>query len=171
MSGQLNLKPVALMSAVNSSEMRISQDPCETLVAFSIGSGIALSIHDSGSMIGGILNFLLPDSAFAGRSAIAKNPFMYADSGIPAFLATLCDQGAILNQMKVVVAGAAQIVGQTGFYNIGDQNYKAVQKILSEHKLQIQHAHVGGTNTRTLILNIGDGFNTIKILGEGEINI
>jgi chemotaxis protein CheD len=96
---------------------------------------------------------------------------MFADTGIPAFLATLCDQGADVKQMKIVVAGAARIMGQTGFFNIGEKNYEAVRKILSGNNLQIQHEHIGGTSTRTLSLNIGDGFNTIKILGEGEINI
>jgi len=171
MNGQLSLKPVSLMTAVNCSEMKISDDPCETLVAFSVGSGIALSIYDSKSMIGGILNFLLPDSSLVSGSSFAETPFMFADTGIPAFLANLHEQGADSKQMKIVVAGAARIMGQNGFFNISDKNHEAVRKILSESKLRIQHEHVGGISTRTLSLNIGDGFNTIKVLGEGEIGI
>ena len=171
MNSQLSLKPVSLMTAVNSSEMKISDDPSETLVAFSVGSGIALSIYDTGSMTGGILNLLLPDSSYVSGSCFAKTPFMFADTGIPAFLATLYDQGADVKQMKIVVAGAAQIIGQPGFFNIGEQNYTAVKKIMSENNLQIQNEHIGGTSTRTLSLNIGDGFITIKTPGEGEVHV
>ena len=168
---QLNQKPVSSMTAVNYSEMRISGDPSETLVAFSVGSGIALSIYDSLSKSGGILNFLLPDSSCGSGSNPEKTPFMYADTGIPAFLNTLNDMGADVNQMKIVLAGAAQIMGQSGIFNIGEKNYEAVKKIMTANNLKIQYEHVGGMNTRTLSLNIGDGFNTIKTLGEGEINI
>jgi chemotaxis receptor (MCP) glutamine deamidase CheD len=53
---------VSSMTAVNFSEMKISSTPVETLVAFSIGSGNGMTIHDPIDGIGGILNFILPDS-------------------------------------------------------------------------------------------------------------
>ena len=53
------------MTAVNCSEMNISNNPVETLVAFSIGAGIGISVFDRACGVGGILNFMLPDSTRA----------------------------------------------------------------------------------------------------------
>ena len=54
---------VALTTAVNFNEMKISSNPAETLVAFSIGSGIGMTGYDPIYMVGGMLNFMLPSSA------------------------------------------------------------------------------------------------------------
>ena len=55
-------QPVTIMTAVNFCELKISQNPAETLVAFSIGSGIVVSIYDPVMKAGGMLGFVLPDS-------------------------------------------------------------------------------------------------------------
>ena len=80
---------VVSMTAVNFSEMRISNNPVETLVAFSVGSGIGVAIHDAVGGVGGILNFILPDSTKANGTNGEKCPFMFADTGIAAFLKAL----------------------------------------------------------------------------------
>ena len=43
---QMKTNAVAMMTAVNFSEMKISGNPAETLVAFSIGSGIGVTAFD-----------------------------------------------------------------------------------------------------------------------------
>ena len=47
---------VALTTAVNFSEMKTSCNSVETLVAFSIGSGIGMTIYDPVSIVGGVFN-------------------------------------------------------------------------------------------------------------------
>ena len=44
---------VSSMTAVNFSEMKISSNPVETLVAFSIGAGIGMTVHDPVGGVGG----------------------------------------------------------------------------------------------------------------------
>ena len=80
---------VSSMTAVNFSEMKISSNPVETLVAFSIGAGIGMTAHDPVGGVGGILNFILPDSTKANGINGENNPFMFADTGIAAFLKAL----------------------------------------------------------------------------------
>ena len=48
-----------------------------------------------------------------------KYPFMFADSGVPVFIEALTDSGTRIENMKVVIAGGAQILDQTGVFNIG----------------------------------------------------
>lgn len=163
-----NSNAIALMTAVNCSQMRISANPVETLVSFSIGSGMGVTVHDPVSGIGGILNFMLPDSGRANGVNPARVPFMFADTGIPAFLEELYAQGVRVDRLKVVVAGGAHILDQTDAFNIGQKNLTALKASLDAFKLNIYHENTGGTNSRTLSLEIASGCSSIKIFGEGE---
>ena len=50
----LSSRPMTIMTAVNFCELKISRNPAETLVAFSIGSGIVVSIYDPFTKAGGM---------------------------------------------------------------------------------------------------------------------
>ena len=112
------------MTAVNFSEMKISSNPVETLVAFSIGAGIGMTVHDPVGGLGGILNFILPDSTMVNGINPPKTPFMFADTGIAAMLKSLFEQGVKAENLKVVIAGGAHIMDQSGVLNIGQKNLK-----------------------------------------------
>ena len=156
------------MTAVNFSEMKISNNPVETLVAFSIGAGIGMSVHDPVGGLGGILNFILPDSSKGNGNNPSKSPFMFADTGIAALLKSLFEQGAKVENLKVVIAGAAHIMDQSGVFNIGQKNLEALKTNLGDHDVKIYHEAVGGIKSRTISLEIGSGRSIIKTLGEGE---
>ena len=163
--------PVALTTAVNFSEMKTSRNPVETLVAFSIGSGIGISIYDPVSVIGGVLNFILPESTNLNPSKRKMYPFMFADSGIPAFIQALVDLGAESAHMKVVIAGGAQIMDQTGAFNIGQQNYQAAKSMIGASRLRIHYEDVGGVHPRTLRLEMSTGNSFIRLPDRGETKI
>ena len=163
-----NSNAIALMTAVNCSEMKISTNPVETLVAFSIGSGMGVTVHDPVGGVGGILNFMLPDSGRANGINPDRVPFMFADTGVPAFLAALVAQNAQPDRLKVVIAGGAHILDQTDAFNIGLKNITALKTCFDACKLKIHHENTGGSNSRTLSLEIGSGCSSIKIFGEGE---
>jgi chemotaxis protein CheD len=159
---------IALMTAVNFADMKISGNVVETLVAFSIGSGIGLTIHDPIRSIGGVLHFMLPDSSLANGVNPIKVPFMFADTGVPSFLEALDAQGTQLDRMKVVIAGGAQVLDQAGIFNIGKKNYLALKNILKRYGLRIHYESIGGTSRRTLSLALKSGCSSIKIFGQGE---
>lgn len=162
---------VALTTAVNFSEMKASCNPVETLVAFSIGSGIGISVCDPVSVIGGVLNFILPESSHLNPARREKYPFMFADTGIPAFLKALIDLGAQSARMKVVIAGGAQILDQTGAFNIGRQNYRAAKSIIASNRLGIHYEDIGGIHSRTLRLEMNTGKSVINISDQIETKI
>lgn len=168
---QLKSNAVAMMTAVNFSEMKISRNPAETLVAFSIGSGIGVALFDPGCGVGGILNFMLPDSTRAAGVDPAKVPLMFADTGVPFFLQALFEQGMRPDRVKLVAAGGAHIMDQTGMFNIGQENYAALKNGLAKYDLTIQHEDIGGTSSRTLSLEIGTGSSCIKIFGQPEVKV
>ena len=165
---QRTANAISSMTAVNFSEMKISSNPVETLVAFSIGAGIGMSIHDPVGGLGGILNFILPDSTMANGNNPPKTPFMFADTGIAAMLKSLFEQGVKAENLKVVIAGGAHIMDQSGVFNIGQKNLEALKIILGDHDVKIYHEAVGGIKSRTISLEIGSGRSIIKTFGEGE---
>ena len=168
---QIRANAVSMMTAVNFSEMKISRNPAETLVAFSIGSGIGVTAFDPASGAGGLFHFMLPDSTQAAGVDPNKVPLMFADTGVPFFVQALFEQGIHLDRMKVVIAGGAHIMDQTGMFNIGEKNYGALKSGLADYDVSIHHEDIGGTDSRTLSLEIGNGSSCIKIFGQGEVKV
>jgi chemotaxis receptor (MCP) glutamine deamidase CheD len=80
---QNNSKAVAMLTAANFSEMKISSNPAGTLVALSIGPGSGLTGFDPISGIGAMINFMLPDTTQATGVNPEKVPLMFADRGVP----------------------------------------------------------------------------------------
>jgi chemotaxis protein CheD len=168
---QIKSNAVARMTAVNFSEMKISRNPAETLVAFSIGAGMAVAAFDPGCGVGGILNFMLPDSTLATGVDPVKVPLMFADTGVPFFVQALLAQGIRPNRVKLIAAGGAHVIDQTGLFNIGQKNYAALKSNLANYDLSIHHEDIGGTSSRTLSLEIGTGSSCIKAFGRPEVKV
>jgi chemotaxis protein CheD len=165
------VNPVSVMTAVNFSELKISTNTAETLVAFSIGSGIGVSMYDTVAKVGGVLNFVLPDSSKIWSERVNRLPYMFADTGILAFLEALNDIDVKTETLKVVIAGGAQILDQTSDFNIGLKNYQALISILSRKNLILHHKDIGGSQRRTLSLEIGSGCSIIQTVGQGEVRV
>jgi chemotaxis protein CheD len=162
---------MSIMTAVNFCELKISRNPAETLVAFSIGSGMVVSIYDPVTKAGGMLSFVLPESLALLPEKAERHPYMFADTGLHALLEALMDIGAKTENIKVVIAGGAQIMGQKDEFNIGLKNYQAVTAFFMNINLSIDHEDIGGISRRTLSLDIGSGCNIIQTLGQGEVQV
>lgn len=163
--------PLSVMTAVNFSESKISTNPSETLVAFSIGSGVGVSMYDPVTGVGAVLNFVLPDSATILPERAAHLPCMFADTGMETLLDALNDIGVKPATMKIVIAGGAHVLDQSSGFNIGLKNHLAVTSILSRRNLVLYHEDIGGSALRTLSLDIRTGCSTIQTVGKGETNI
>ncbi len=162
---------VMVMTAVNFGELKVSQNPAETLVAFSIGSGIAVSVYESVIKAGGLLNFILPDSSAMSAQKVESRPFLFADTGLAALLDALHDRGAQAENLKIVIAGGAQILDQTAAFNISHQNNEAVTAFFSCRNLDIAYADIGGVLKRSLRLDIGSGENVVQRADQGDVKI
>jgi len=164
-------QPISVMTAVNFCELKISQNPAETLVAFSIGSGIVVSIYDPLTRTGGMLSFVLPESSTMSPEKVKRHPYMFADTGLQALLEGFRDTGARTENIKIVIAGGAQIMDQKPEFNIGLKNHQAVATFFTNKNLSIKHEVVGGISRRTLSLDISSGCNIIQTFGQGEVKV
>ena len=155
---------------VGVSDMKVSNDPDSLLITYSLGSCIGLGVYDSVARVGGILHLMLPESSIDPAKA-QKNPYMFADTGIPTLFKSAYKLGAKKQRMKTIVVGGAQVLDQKGFFNIGKRNYMAVKKMLWKNNVIIDHEDVGGNINRTLKMAVKNGQTWLKTSGKGEFEI
>lgn len=141
---------------VDVGDMKISNKPGDTIITYSLGSCIGVTIFDPIAHVGGILHFMLPDSSINPEKAV-ENPFKFADTAIPFFFKASYKLGAKKNRMKVIVTGGSNILDQEGFFNIGKRNFMTLRKIFFKNNVMVNHEDVGGTSYRTVKLMLDTG--------------
>lgn len=130
--------------------------PGQVLVTFALGSCIGLAAYDPAAVVGGLLHFMLPDSAIDPDKA-RTNPYMFADTGIALLLRRLYQLGACKRRLILHAVGAARMLDPEGVFEIGKRNHLAARKMLWKAGLLLQDEAVGGEESRTLRLEIGTG--------------
>ena len=151
---------------VGIADMKVSNEAGAILVTHSLGSCIGLTIYDPVAKVGGLLHYMLPESALDTKKAQNK-PFMFADTGIPRLFKACYQLGADKKRMIVKIAGGSQIMDPTGRFNIGKRNYAALRKIFWKNNVLIDAEDVGGNCNRTVWLNVDSGEVTLKVSGKG----
>lgn len=138
------------------SEMKVSRDPDDLLVTHALGSCIGVAIHDPVAQVGGILHYMLPLSSLDPVKA-AANPYMFGDTGIPAFFQEAYRLGAVKERLKVILAGGARVIETDSRFDIGSRNVVIARKLFWKNAVLIAAEHVEGTIPRTLYLEVGAG--------------
>ena len=154
---------------VGISEMKVSTDPKDSLITYSLGSCIGVALFDPDAGVGGLIHCMLPLSRLDPEKA-KKTPQMFTDTGIPALIQTLLERGGTRKRMIAKVAGAASPLNDNGMFKIGERNYVVLRKVLWKNEILIAAEDVGGTVARTMTLHISNGKTTIRSGGkENEI--
>ncbi|MBU1194068.1 MAG: chemotaxis protein CheD [Proteobacteria bacterium] len=155
---------------VGVADMKVSNNPAESIITYSLGSCIGLVIYDPVVKVGGMLHYMLPESSIDKEKAAAR-PYMFADSGIPRLFKTAYSMGAVKQRLKIYAAGGAEILDQKGFFNIGKRNYMALKKMFFKNNVIIDKQDIGGNINRTVRLEIATGDIYVKTSGLGEVKI
>ena len=149
---------------IDISDAKVSDDPSDVLVTYSLGSCIGVCLYDPAIHIGGMLHYQLPSSKMDAQRA-QRSPFMFADTGTKLLLDKLISMGASKKRMDVRLAGgAAMAMGPQGF-DIGKRNYLAIRKILWSSGMFINAEDVGGSSARNLYLDVASGTATVRSNG------
>ncbi|MBU0986950.1 MAG: chemotaxis protein CheD [Proteobacteria bacterium] len=149
---------------VGVADMKVSNNAEGVLVTYSLGSCIGLAIYDPIVKVGGLLHYMLPESALDRKKA-QKNPYMFGDTGIPLLFKETYKYGAKKNRLKVIVVGGAQILDQKGLFNIGKRNHTLLRKIFWKNNVMIDYEEVGGNVNRTLKLDVKNGEAWLRVSG------
>ncbi len=159
-----------MKSIVGIADMAVSNDPSDVLVTFSLGSCIGVAIYDPVAKVGGLLHYMLPEKKLDPEKA-SRKPCMFADSGVPFLFRQAYELGAQKNRIIVKVAGGAQILDDSGYFNIGKRNYAMLRKLLWRNNVMITSEHVGGNVNRTMYLHVQDGRVWLKVSGKEEVEL
>jgi chemotaxis protein CheD len=150
---------------VGVADMKVSDDLSATLVTHSLGSCIGVAVYDSVAKVGGMLQFMFPDSKLDPGNA-KNNPFMFADTAVPLFLESCYKLGVEKYRMAVKLAGGAQLIKASEAFSIGKRNHKVLGQILSDAQLPIEAEDVGGSLSKTMRLSIATGEVSLKVPGQ-----
>jgi chemotaxis protein CheD len=128
----------------------------QILATYALGSCIGLAVHDGQAMVGGLLHFMLPDSALDPARA-RENPYMFADTGVPLLIERVCGHGADKRRLVARAAGGGSIMDPNNVFDIGKRNYLALRKILWKTGILLAAEACGGNHSRTVRLEISSG--------------
>jgi len=157
-----------LTIVVGISDAKISGREDDVLVTYSLGSCIGVCMYDSTARLAGLLHFQLPSAAMDSDRA-RQNPLMFADTGLEFLLQEMIRQGADKRRLKVKLAGGAQMLNDAALFNIGKRNHAAIRKALWQHGLFVDAEDIGGSQPRTLHLNVADGSVIVRTNGQQQL--
>ena len=122
----------------------------DALVAFGLGSCVALGLWDGEAAIAGMAHVVLPGQDPQG----SPNP-KFARSALPALMSLMRAQGATTDPRRLVarLAGGAQVlVMDTArrIARVGDANAQAVVEVLTDAGVAIEGCDLGGAQGRSV---------------------
>ena len=158
-------------------EIAVSSDPEDILVAYGLGSCVAVGLWDPKQGIAGLLHAVLPERANgADRNPADRNPAnkfsgKYVDSGIEGLLLAMQKAGAEQRRLVTCIAGGANMLvnaslGQS--FEIGGRNVQSAYQTMQRLGLRLRAKQVGGNCGRTVRLYVADGRMTVRTVGGKE---
>jgi chemotaxis protein CheD len=152
---------------VGISDCRTSKDRDSTLVTYALGSCVGIGVFDPASSVGGLLHVLLPESSMDAEKA-AKNPCMFADTGVAQLLNQCLEMGAAKSRLRVWLAGGSAVMDTRGVFNIGKRNQLAARKALWKAGLLTLSEDLGGQGSRTVRLELNTGTFWVRSAGADQ---
>ena len=143
-------------------DMAVSNNNLVTLSTYALGSCVAVIAYDPATRAGGILHLMLPDSSLSPEKA-AKQPAMFADTGIPLFLRSLAGVKAETSRLRIFLAGGACVLSGPDTFKIGERNAASTKTRLAGAGLRITGEDLGGTVNRTVHLDLASANLSLKM--------
>ena len=151
---------------VGIADMKLSANACDFLITFALGSCLGIALYDPMAHVGALLHIMLPDSTIDPLKA-QQNPWMFADTGFPKMLNECLAAGARKERLILKVAGGACAHGNPDedYFQIGKRNFVMLRKILWQTGILLRAHDVGGSESRTMSLELGNGEVQLRISG------
>jgi chemotaxis protein CheD len=127
------------------------------LIAYSLGSCVAICLHDPLKKVGAMAHVVLPAAPGGDPKGV---PGKYADTAVPALLAAIEQQGGSRFRLRCVLAGGGAVLALGGggaLPNIGQRNVEAVRSALTQARLKIAAEATGGNQGRTVRMDAASG--------------
>jgi len=138
-------------------EWAVSSDADAAVITHALGSCVAVCIWDPAVSVAGLIHVLLPDSRINPERAKAQ-PAAFADTGIPLLFHAAYARGLDKKRARVRLVGGASVAGiPPSEAAVGKRNVLAARSLLWKNGVMIDREIVGGTEARTVTLQVADG--------------
>lgn len=153
---------------VGISEYIVGRSP-DKLVTIGLGSCVGIAIYNADKRIGGLSHVLLPDSTFF---TTVDKPEKFADLAIPMMVDELKRKAGSGKLVAKIAGGASMFLQEHESLagGIGNKNIESVLKMLGELDIPIIGSHTGGSNGRTMSVDL-ETFEVTISTGSKEIVI
>ncbi|NLP37623.1 MAG: chemotaxis protein CheD [Firmicutes bacterium] len=137
-------------------EYSVSNQKGAQIKTYALSSCVAVTMFSPLRRAAGMVHIALPAPP-ANIKAVTR-PGYYAVTGIPLLIKKMSENfGCLKEELVVQIYGGANANRKNDIFNIGKKNIEAVRQILSELKMHIKHADVGGSVSRTVSIDIDTG--------------
>jgi chemotaxis protein CheD len=154
--------------AVGLGEVYASKEDGTVLVAYGLGSCVAVCAWDESIGACGMAHVMLPQS---NGTTDDDSPGKYADKAIPLLIRHLAALGASTSRLKFKIAGGSQMLVAPGFkdrLDIGGRNVSSVTRLLSEQGYSLLAHDTGGNRGRTVQMLVKSGMVKVRTIGGPE---
>ncbi len=155
--------------SVGLGEIVVSKRAEDILVAYGLGSCVAVSMYDPQENVCGLLHAVLPE-----KTNQNENATKFVDTGIEELLGKMEKAGARKDRLIVRIAGGANMITAPGFsksFDIGTRNVQAAHNTLRKLMIPLKGENVGGHTGRTVRFFVGSGQLTVRMIGGEEANL
>ena len=150
---------------VGVADLAITKDANAEIITHALGSCIGITVFDPNTHVGGMLHFMLPSSR-NNEARAEEAPYMFADTGIPTLFRMAYDLGAKKEDLIVCAAGGAEVIADAGHFKVGSRNRTMMRKLFWKNNVLLAADETGGTDCRTMILNLADGRVDLRSKGQ-----
>jgi chemotaxis protein CheD len=140
----------------------VSADRSERLVAYALGSGLAVAIYDPMVGVGGLLHAMRPSAAL-GTGPAAQ----FVDAGTQEMVRAAYRLGAAKGRLVVKIIGGAECDGGDATNpGAGPGNVQALRRLLWRNNVRLTAESTGGRGVlRTASLIVANGEVQVKVDG------
>jgi chemotaxis protein CheD len=155
-----------VIQTVGVGDLKISTNPGDVLITYALGSCLGVTVYDPLAQIGGMLHAMLPDSSIDPKKGL-EHPFMFVDTGLPRLFRDCYAKGAEKSRLIVKTAGGATSRAnvEDDYFQIGKRNFVMLRKLLWKNGVLLRSHDVGGSESRTMSLDVGSGAVTLRVQG------
>ena len=152
---------------VGMADLKVAKAP-DTLTTLGLGSCIGLTLYDPVKKVGGLVQYMLPDSTkLKNNTNIAK----FGDTGIRELLKQILAIGANQRRLVSKIAGGAcmfETSGLSSIGNVGARNAEQAKLVLKQLGIPLVAEDTGLNYGRTVELDCNTGDFLIKSVGKSS---
>jgi chemotaxis protein CheD len=133
----------------------------DQIKTFSLASCVAVTVYCQPKHTAGMIHIALPENQMQ-EEGLLDQPCYYATHAVPMLINKMCaEYGCPKQSLEIELFGGARSVHGNDVFHIGTRNVRTVKSILDKLNLMYVATETGGTNSRTLGLDVATGNKTV----------